>query len=107
MDIFYALTEPRRRSILEMLAENGQLTATAISKKFKISAPAISQHLKVLREAKLVTMEKKAQQRLYKINPEAFSELEEWTQKMTRVWEGRFDRLDQVLEAEKKRKENS
>ena len=55
-DIFNALAEPTRRDIIEMLATKGQLSASDISTSFKVSAPAISQHLKVLREARLVTM---------------------------------------------------
>jgi len=102
MDIFYALAEPTRRSIIEMLAQGGQLSATAIADKFRISAPAISQHLKVLREAKLVRMEKRAQQRLYEVNPEAIHELEAWAQKMAEMWDERFLALDKILESEKK-----
>ena len=71
MDMFSALAEPHRRSILEMLASEGQLSASAIARKFRVSPPAISQHLKVLREAGLLRMEKRAQQRLYQVNPEA------------------------------------
>lgn len=69
MDKLYALAEPTRRTILEMLAKEGQLSATEISDRFNVSPSAISQHLKVLREANLVLMEKRAQQRLYRINP--------------------------------------
>jgi len=103
MDIFSALSDPTRRTILEMLAKNGSLSATDICAKFPISHPAISQHLKVLRETKLVLMEKRAQQRLYKINPYAMLELEGWTKHMTQLWNQRFDALDTVLEAEKKK----
>ena len=65
MDKFSALADPTRRHILEMLARRGQLSATEISDKFQVSPSAISQHLKVLREANLVQMEKRVQQRLY------------------------------------------
>lgn len=102
MDMFSALAGPTRRKILEMLARNGQLSATEICEKFQVSPPAISQHLKVLREAKLVLMEKRAQQRIYRINPDAMLELEEWASQITQLWNQRFDALDQVLEAEKK-----
>jgi DNA-binding transcriptional ArsR family regulator len=102
MDIFSALADPTRRTILEMLARNGPLSATDIYDKFHVSPPAISQHLKVLREAKLVRMEKRAQQRMYQINPDAMFELEKWARQMTQLWNERFDALDKVLEAEKK-----
>lgn len=106
MDIFYALAEPKRRDIIEILAEKGELTATDISQKFKVSAPAISQHLKVLREADLVIVQKKAQQRIYQINPNKMHELEVWTKKMLEMWNKRFDRLDKLLEAEKLKLKN-
>ena len=101
--LFYALAEPTRRDIIELLASNGQLSATDISNNFAVSAPAISQHLKVLREANFVRVEKRAQQRIYRINPEAMSEVEEWVQEMTRQWNARFNVLDKILEAEKRK----
>ena len=58
MDKFHALAEPTRRHIVEMLAREGELTAGDIQARFNVSAPAISQHLKVLREARLVQVEK-------------------------------------------------
>lgn len=101
MDVFSALAEPTRRSILEMLASRGPLSATEIYEQFPVSPPAISQHLKVLREARLVLMEKRAQQHIYQINPETLFELEAWARQMMRLWNQRFDALDQVLEVEK------
>jgi DNA-binding transcriptional ArsR family regulator len=102
MDKFSALADPTRRSILEMLANRGQLSASEISEKFPVSPPAISQHLKVLREANLVLMEKRGQQRIYQINPDAMLEVEEWARQMTQRWNQRFDALEKLLEAEKR-----
>ena len=101
--LFYALAEPTRRDIIELLASNGQLSATDISNNFAVSAPAISQHLKVLREANFVRVEKRAQQRIYRINTEAMSEIEGWVQETTRQWNSRFNVLDKILEAEKRK----
>lgn len=103
MDIFNALADPTRRRILEILAKRGELTATDISAQFNMSAPAISQHLKALREAGLVVMEKNAQQRLYRINPAAMVQLQTWAERMSQMWRERFDRLDEVLKKEKKK----
>lgn len=103
MNVFSALADPTRRNILEILASSGQLSATDIYQNFSVSSPAISQHLKVLREANLVAMEKNAQQRLYKINPEAIADLEDWVVKMKKVWEDRFVRLDDILALEKRK----
>lgn len=104
MDIYSALADPNRRNIIELLASKGELSATDISDKFKITPPAISQHLKVLREAKLVTMEKRAQQRIYQINTLKIKEIEKWIKKLTDLWDARFTMLDRLLEREKLKK---
>lgn len=98
MDTFQALAEPSRRSIIELLAKKGQLSATDISDNFKISPPAVSQHLKILREAKLIDMEKVAQSRIYTINTKGLLDLENWTRKIRDSWEKKFSRLDRFFE---------
>ena len=105
MDMFVALADPTRRNIIELLANSGELPATAIYQNFPISPPAVSQHLKVLREARLVEMEKRAQQHVYRLNPETLSEFEAWVQQVQESWEERFAALDIVLEREKKTRE--
>ena len=100
MDKFHALAEPTRRQIVEILAREGAMTAGDIQARFKVSAPAISQHLKVLREAGVVQVEKRAQQRIYRINPESMLELEAWAKRVRELWTGRFDALDALLRAE-------
>jgi DNA-binding transcriptional ArsR family regulator len=102
-ELFNALAEPTRRSIIELLATKGRLSATDICDNFDISPPAISQHLKVLRDANFVRVEKRAQRRIYQINRDAMSELEGWVQKMTKRYDARYDALDKLLEAEKKK----
>lgn len=104
MDMFEALADPTRRSILELLASRGELAATAIYEQFPISPQAISQHLKILREAHLVEMEKRAQKHLYRLNPQTLSRFEAWVQQMQQRWSERFEALDAVLEREKKKK---
>lgn len=99
--LFNALADPTRRNILELLATNGQMNATDISENFDVSHPAISQHLKVLREAELVHLEKAAQHHLYSLNMNAIHKLEDWLGNMTKLWDESYDRLDAVLEAEK------
>jgi DNA-binding transcriptional ArsR family regulator len=104
MDMYVALADPTRRHILELLATNGELSATAIYEQFPVSPQAISQHLKVLREAHLVEMEKRAQKHVYRLNPQTLSQFETWVQQMQQRWNERFDNLDTVLESEKKKK---
>jgi DNA-binding transcriptional ArsR family regulator len=105
MDTFHALAEPTRRKIIEDLAKYGQLSATEICDQFSVSPQAVSQHLKILREAKLVQVEKRAQQRIYRINLEAMDELEMWVEQVRGLWNQRFDALGEVLETENKRLE--
>jgi DNA-binding transcriptional ArsR family regulator len=103
MDIFDALADTTRRKILELLASQGQLSAREIYANFNVSPPAVSQHLKVLREAGLVKMEKHAQQHIYRINPEAMLEFETWTRQLTDLWNRRLDALDVILQVEKQK----
>ena len=97
MDTFSALATPTRRTIIEILAASGKLSATEIGMKFSISGPAISQHLKVLTEAELVTVEKQAQRRIYGINTTKVSEVQQWAADTVGLWERRLDTLDDVL----------
>lgn len=103
--LFQALAEPTRCEIIEMLATKGELSASDIFKEFDVSAPAISQHLKVLREANLVQVEKRAQQRIYQINAAAIDDLDEWVAKLKKMWSERYDRLDEVLKQLKIKKQ--
>jgi len=103
MDSFTAIAEPNRRRIMELLAKEGQMPASAIYKRFNSSPPAVSQHLKALKEAKLVRVEKRAQQRIYYINPEPMKELERWIKQFTAQIEEQYQRLDHVLELEKQK----
>ena len=101
MDKFSALGDPNRRRIVELLANHGPLTATEISEKFSVSPLAISQHLKILREAGLIQMKKQAQKRIYAINVSTMLEMENWVKRLTARWEQRFDALERIIEAEK------
>jgi DNA-binding transcriptional ArsR family regulator len=79
------------------------MSAKDISKEFDMSFPAISQHLKVLRESGLVLMEKSAQKRIYQVNPEKMTELENWAKQIYAIWANRYDRLERLIEQEKKK----
>jgi DNA-binding transcriptional ArsR family regulator len=107
MDIYTAIAEPTRRAILEMLAVNTSLAASDIYKRFDSSAPAISQHLKALREAKLVRVEKRAQKRIYYVNPGPMTELERWVKRFTADWQERHDALEALLATEKSKQNQS
>jgi DNA-binding transcriptional ArsR family regulator len=93
------LADPNRRQILELLAQREQ-AAGAIAEHFSISAPAISQHLKVLRDANLVTVRVDAQRRIYALNPAGLAEIDAWMAQVRGFWSARLDALMVQLEAE-------
>ena len=97
MDSFAAIAEPRRREIVMLLANEGALTVTDIVQKFNVTPPAISQHLKILKQANLVQVERRAQQRIYSLNTEGFDTMESFLSEVKKLWEGRLDRLDRYL----------
>lgn len=96
---FNALSDPTRQRIVEMLAAR-ELSAGAIADAFDVSAPAISQHLKVLKDAKLVRVRAEAQRRIYALDPTGFEELDDWLARIRRFWRGKLDLLDRVLKEE-------
>ncbi|WP_025899373.1 ArsR/SmtB family transcription factor [Sneathiella glossodoripedis] len=105
MDKFAALAEPNRRRMIELIATRNQISSSAISNEFTISAPAVSQHLKILREAGLIQVEKRAQQRLYSLNSEGIDEIWEWLNQMRSFWNDRLDVLEKILTDEANKKD--
>jgi DNA-binding transcriptional ArsR family regulator len=95
--MFAALADPTRMSIIDMLAKFGELSASDISSNFDSTASAISHHLKILREAGLVVMQKRAQKRIYHIDAVAMNGLEVWINTRTRQWNDRLDTLDEYV----------
>jgi DNA-binding transcriptional ArsR family regulator len=77
MDAFEALADPTRRRILEMLSER-ELAAGEIARRFDMTPPAVSQHLKILRNADLVRVRNEAQRRMYALEPNGLAELDTW-----------------------------
>ena len=98
MDSLSALADPTRRQIVEMLSR-GERASGDIAARFEISPPAISQHLKVLREAGLVQVRVEAQRRVYAINPDGLDEIETWIHQVRQFWKGRLDALEHELRA--------
>jgi DNA-binding transcriptional ArsR family regulator len=99
MIAFSALADPTRRQIVEMLAA-GERSAGDIARQFDVSAPAISQHLKVLREARLVRVRADAQRRIYALDAAGIGEIDAWLSDIRRFWSGRLDALEQELKNE-------
>jgi DNA-binding transcriptional ArsR family regulator len=93
---FSALADPTRRAILARLAL-GETSVSDLAKPFDISGPAISKHLKVLETAGLITRSRDAQWRPCRIEPDALKGVDHWLERYRRLWEERFDRLDDYL----------
>jgi DNA-binding transcriptional ArsR family regulator len=85
MDAFAALADPTRRRIVEMLAER-ELAAGDIARRFDMTAPAVSQHLKVLRAAELVRVRNDAQRRMYTLEPRGLADLDVWLTRYRHLW---------------------
>jgi DNA-binding transcriptional ArsR family regulator len=98
-----ALAEPRRRDIL-YLVRDGELTSSAIASHFDITAPAISQHLKVLEEAGLVVIRRAGTKRYYGIRRDGFAELKQYIESF---WDDSLMRLKEAAEEEERRKHES
>ena len=96
MDTFTALADPTRRQIIESLAV-GESSFGDLADKFEMSRPAVSQHLKVLRDAGIVTARADAQRRIYSLTEDSFAEVEEWLGKVREFWSQRLDKLEQLL----------
>jgi DNA-binding transcriptional ArsR family regulator len=102
VDTLSAIAEPNRRKIIQLLAQRGNLTASEIARHFQSSAPAVSQHLQVLKETKAVFVTRQAQKRIYSLNPQPLQELSGWLFDLTNQWEQRLNKLDSMLSKEKK-----
>lgn len=99
MDVFVALSDPTRRQILDQLRA-GELPAGELVRAFpQLTQPAISRHLRVLRETGLVTMQRDEQRRIYALRPEGLLELDRWLAQYRSFWLSRLDALEEHLAA--------
>ena len=96
MDTFVAIADPTRRSIVMSLA-NGERSFGELADQYEMSRPAVSQHLKVLRDAGIVTVRPDAQRRIYSLSKEGLDEIDDWLQKVREFWAPRLDKLEQLL----------
>ena len=94
---FAALADPTRRAILVRLAR-GDASVRELAKPFAMTQPAISKHLKVLERAGLVSRGRDRQRRPRRLAPKPLAEATEWLERYRRFWEGRFARLDTLLD---------
>ena len=93
MEALAALADPTRRELVALLAD-GEVAAGDLAARFPVSRPAISRHLRVLREAGLVRSRTVGRRRLYALDPSPLRELDDWLAPYRRFWAQRFDALD-------------
>jgi DNA-binding transcriptional ArsR family regulator len=94
--VFGALADPTRREILARLAD-GEASVNELAAPFPISLQAISKHLKVLERAGLITRGRDAQWRPCRLEPAPLRDIAEWMQQYRRLWDERYERLDDYL----------
>ena len=102
MQSLLAIADPTRRRIVELLATRDR-TAGELVDEFDMSAPAISQHLNVLREAGLVTTRVEGQSRIQTLNPAGLDDIEAWLERTRNFWSQRLDALERELKADDER----
>ncbi|MBD5654232.1 MAG: helix-turn-helix transcriptional regulator [Candidatus Eremiobacteraeota bacterium] len=99
MDVFGALADPTRRSIIELLAREGILSAGTIADSFDSARPTISRHLRVLREARLVRVTSVAQERRYALDVKELAKAQAWIARHRKFWGDRLAALERSLKA--------
>ena len=97
---FEVLAEPTRRSILDLLRERERSVGELVE-SLTISQPGVSKHLRVLRQAGLVSVRIDAQRRWYRLRPEPLTEIDTWLEPYRRYWAGRMDALEAHLDRER------
>ncbi len=95
--LFRTLADPTRRAIFERLCREGEQTVGALTARSGVSQPAVSKHLRALKQAKLVRDRQDGRQTHYSAQLGALAPLIDWTSQMTGFWQNRFDHLEDLL----------
>jgi len=102
-DVFQAIADPTRRAIIGLIAIQA-MTPNAIAERFENSRQAVSKHLRILTECELVKQEYKGREIYYSLEIEKMKEIDIWLEQYRKIWEIRFNQLDNVLSTIKKNK---
>jgi len=102
-DIFQAIADPTRRAILVLIAVQA-MTPNAIAEHFDSTRQAVSKHLRVLTECELVKQEPRGREIYYQLEIDKMKEIDKWLEQFRKIWESRFQQLDQLLLTIKKKK---
>jgi len=98
-DVFAAVGDPTRRAMLDMLSR-GELGAGDLARPFRISRPAVSQHLKVLKRAGLVRVRREGREQIYSLSPQPLREIYDWLGRYQAFWSGKLEALGAFLREE-------
>lgn len=99
MEAFAALADPTRRHIMEVLA-GGERSAGDLARRFTLTQPAVSQHLRTLRDAGLVRSRRDAQRRMYSVDGRGLAEIDVWLSRYRAFWNNHLNALERELQAE-------
>lgn len=102
-DVFQALADPTRRAILVLLASQA-MTPNALAEEFHTSRQAVSKHIQMLTECELVKQEQQGREIYYSLEFKKMKEVDKWLNQFRKIWENRFNQLDNVLLTIKKQK---
>ncbi|XWN37221.1 MAG: metalloregulator ArsR/SmtB family transcription factor [Balneola sp.] len=105
-DIFQAIADPTRRAILVLIATQA-LTPNALADQFDITRQAVSKHIKILNECELLEQEKVGREIYYELKIEKMKEVDQWLEQFRKIWENRFDQLDDLLTELKSKNDES
>jgi DNA-binding transcriptional ArsR family regulator len=105
-DVFQAIADPNRRAILALLARQ-RLTLNGVAENFHISRPAVSRHIRILKECGLVVVIPQGRERYVEARFDKLNEVTDWIEQYRQKWETRFGRLDDLLEKMKQEKKNA
>jgi len=97
-DVFTAIAEPRRREVIAVLSDGREYAVNDIVIRMKIAQPAVSKHLGALRRAGVVTMVKRGQHRIYRLNAEGLKPVHDWVKVFERYWTHQVDQIKQRAE---------
>ena len=97
IETFAALAEPNRFRIVELL-RSGPRAVNDIGERLHLNQPQVSKHLRLLKEAGLVDVQPRAQQRLYELRPQPLRRLHDWLDRYRQIWDARFENLDELVE---------
>ncbi len=103
--VFRAIADPARRRMLDRLRDHGETAALELGRDFEASQPALSKHLKILRDAGLVRVRRDGRMQMYSLNPKPLLEVVSWIENYRRFWEDRLDALGRHLDEAKSNRE--